>query len=37
MIRYKVTLTEPERAELMEIITKGKHSTQKYRNAYILL
>ncbi len=37
MIRYRVTLTSSERERLLEIITTGKHSTQKYRNAYILL
>ena len=37
MVRYKVTLTEAERVELMRIIKKGSHSTQTYRNAYILL
>jgi len=37
MVRYKVTLTETERDELMRIIKKGSHSTQTYRNAYILL
>ncbi len=37
MIRYKVTLTKEEREELLTIINKGKHSSQKYRNSYILL
>jgi hypothetical protein len=37
MVRYKVTLTETERFELMRIIKKGSHSTQTYRAAYILL
>ncbi len=37
MVRYKVTLTQPERDELMQIIKKGNHSSQTYRNAYILL
>ncbi len=37
MVGYKVTLTQPERDELMQIIEKGSHSTQTYRNAYILL
>jgi len=37
MVRYKVTLTQTERDELMRIIKKGSHSTQTYRNAYILL
>ena len=34
---YKVELTQLEREELMEIIKKGKHTSQVYRNAYILL
>ena len=37
MVRYKVTLTELEKVELTRIIKKGSHSTQTYRNAYILL
>jgi hypothetical protein len=37
MVRYKVTLTEAERSELQSIIKKGSHSTQTYRNAYILI
>ena len=36
-IRYKVTLTKEERDQLTAIIHKGKHSSQTYRNAYILL
>ncbi len=36
-VRYKVTLTQPERDELMQIIKKGSHSSQTYRNAYILI
>ena len=34
---YTVTLTEAEREELKGIIKKGKHGSQTYRNAYILL
>ena len=34
---YSVTLSLKEREELLSIIHKGKHSTQTYRNAYILL
>lgn len=34
---YKVTLTKQEREELMIIIKKGKHTSQTYRNAYVLL
>lgn len=34
---YRVTLTEQEREELLKIIKKGKHTSQTYRNAYILL
>ncbi len=36
-IRYKVTLTEPERRMLEEMTTRGKHSSQKLLNALILL
>ena len=34
---YKVELTKQERDELMGIIRKGKHTSQVYRNAYVLL
>lgn len=34
---YKVTLTKQEREELLRIIKKGKHTSQTYRNAYVLL
>ncbi len=37
MARYKVTLAKVERQELMAIINKGKHTSQKFRSAYILL
>lgn len=37
MARYKVTLTKAERDELTSIISKGNHSSQKYRAAYVLL
>lgn len=37
MVRYKVTLTDAERVELKSIINKGKHSSLKFRNAFILL
>lgn len=37
MERYKVTLQKEEREELLSIINKGNHSSQKFRNAYILL
>jgi len=37
MIKYKVTLTEIERSELNEIVRKGKHRSQKFLNALILL
>ncbi len=37
MIKYKVSLTQEEREELEGIISKGKHSSQVYRNAYMLL
>lgn len=35
--RYTITLTQDERDELKQIIAKGKHTSQTYRNAYILL
>lgn len=37
MVRYKVTLSKEEREELMSIINKGYHTSQKFRNAHILL
>jgi hypothetical protein len=37
MVKYKVTLTKEEREELMDIINKGSHTSQKFRNAYVLL
>ncbi len=37
MVRYKVTLTEPERVQLEAVMNKGKHSSLQFRNACILL
>lgn len=37
MVKYKVTLTKDERGELESIINKGSHTSQKFRNAYVLL
>jgi len=37
MIRYTIKLSQEEVHELMSIINKGSHTTQKYRAAYILL
>lgn len=37
MVKYKVTLTKAEREELEAIIHKGKHTSQRFRNAYVLL
>ncbi len=37
MVKYKITLTKEERDKLMSIINKGKHTSQKFRNAYVLL
>jgi transposase len=37
MVKYKVTLTKEEHEELIAIISKGYHSSQKFRAAYILL
>jgi len=37
MIKYKVTLSKEEHDQLMGIISKGNHTAQQYRTAYILL
>jgi transposase len=37
MVRYKVTLTKQERDELLLILNKGKHTSQQFKNACILL
>ena len=37
MVRYNVTLTREEREQLMAVISKGKHTSQQYRNACILI
>lgn len=37
MVHYKVTLTAGERDQLKAIMNKGKHSSQQFRNACILL
>lgn len=37
MIKYTVHLTKPEREELMAIVSKGSHTSQTFRAAYILL
>jgi len=37
LIRYKVTLGAQERVMLQQIATRGRHSSQKVRNALILL
>ncbi len=37
MERYRIKLTKEEVGELYLIIKKGSHSTQTYRNAYVLL
>jgi len=37
MVHYKVTLTLNEREQLKTIMSKGKHSSQQFRNACILL
>ena len=36
-ILYKVTLNKSEYEQLNDIIKKGKHKSQIYRNAYVLL
>jgi transposase len=37
MIKYKVTLSKEEHEELMHIVSKGTHTSQQFRTAYILL
>jgi hypothetical protein len=37
MARYRIKLTKEEVSELQKIVSKGSHSTQTYRAAYILL
>ena len=37
MIKYKVALSKHEHEQLMAIISKGSHTAQQYRTAYILL
>ena len=37
MARYKVSLTKEEHAQLQAVLSKGKHSSQLYRNACILI
>ena len=37
MIKYKVTLTQEERDQLTSMVSKGTHTAQEIRNAYILL
>jgi hypothetical protein len=37
MIKYKITLDKTEQEQLIGIISKGVHSSQIYRTAYILL
>lgn len=37
MVKYRIALTKNERDELMSIINKGRHSSQTFRTAYILL
>lgn len=37
MVHYKVTLSASERDQLRAIMSKGKHSSQQFRNACILL
>jgi len=37
MVHYKVTLTAGEREQLKAIMNKGKHTSQQFRNACILL
>lgn len=37
MVRYHIKLTKSEVDELMQIISKGSHTTQTFRAAYVLL
>lgn len=37
MVRYKVTLTKEEREVLLATIKKGRHTSKKFRDSYILL
>lgn len=37
MVHYKVTLSKEERNELQDVLGKGKHSSQHYGNACILI
>ena len=37
MVRYTIKLKQTEVNSLTKIINKGKHTTQAYRGAYILL
>jgi hypothetical protein len=37
MIKYKITLSKTEHEQLIDIVSKGVHSSQLYRTAYILL
>ena len=37
MVRYKVTLTKEEHDQLKAVLRKGRHSSQQYRNASILI
>ena len=37
MVRYKVILTKDEHDQLKTVLGKGKHSSQQYRNACILI
>jgi len=37
MVRYKVTLTQEEHELCKNTLSKGKHSSQQYRNACILI
>jgi Homeodomain-like domain len=37
MIKYRVTLTKLEHEQLINLVSKGNHSSQQYRIAYVLL
>lgn len=37
MTKYKITLSKTEHSQLIDIVSKGVHSSQLHRTAYILL
>ena len=37
MVHYKVTITREEHEQIKAVLGRGKHSSQQYRNACILI